>query len=255
MSDPSLTDLEQRVALERAALADTLDQLGTALAPDRLKTEARDTLDRYGRDIGGQLWDATRENPAAFAMLGAGLALLLGNGTRRPDDAARTPAESTPRAVPPTQAMTGFDARVAAADSDLRSRMTGTAPDVPRAERLRAALDQGLDRLTPAARRRVIDARVAAIRAQEAVEKRARRMARKSETLVKDQPIAIGAAALGVGVLLAGILPGTRQEDATLGRRRDAAMRAAKAALAREVDAIRDVARDTRNGAAPAIPS
>ncbi|MFD0982252.1 hypothetical protein [Tropicimonas aquimaris] len=243
MPDGSMTDIEQRVARDRAALADTLDQLSDTLAPERLKAEARQTLDRYGRDIGGQLWDATRENPAAFAMLGAGLALLLGNASRRSDAAA---AEDPAQAVPPAQAMAGFDARVAAADREMRAEMTGRSDEVPRAERMRAALGSGLNRLPPAARQRVIDARIAAIRAQEAVERRARRVTRKSEALIEQQPVVAGAAAFGVGVLLAAFLPGTRQEDALLGRHRDEAMRAAHAALSRELEALQAVGRDVR---------
>lgn len=239
MPDGSLTEIEQRVARDRAALAEALDRLGDTLAPDRLRAEAQSTLDRYGREVGGQLWDATRQNPAALAMLATGLALLLSNAARRADDAAARRPAAGPQAVSPAEAMTGFDARVAAADREMRAGMTGRAPEPPRAARMRVALERGLERLPPAARRRVIDARLAAIRAQDAVERRARRLTRESEALIDDQPVVTGAAAFGVGVLMAALLPGTRQEDALLGRHRDEAMRAAGDALARELAALR----------------
>jgi hypothetical protein len=251
MPDGTLSDIEQRVARDRAALAASLDQLSDTLSPDRLKAEARDTLDRLGRDFGGQIWDATRQNPAAFALVGAGLALLLSDASRRPDDDAARERRTQHLAEAPD----GFDAHRGTADDMTRLAPSDCAPETPRAARMRAALGHGLDRLPPATRQRVLDARLAAIRAQDAVERRARRMTRQTEAVIQDQPIVSGAVAFGAGVLAASLLPGTRQEDALLGRQRDIAMRAARTALEREIDALRIAGRATSSRAAPGVPS
>lgn len=239
MPDRTLTDIERRVAADRAALARSLDLLSDTLSPDRLKAEASRTAETYGTDLSRQLWDATRENPAAFALVGAGLALLLiGTGRRDDHDAAAQSFE----AVPPAEAMDGFDARVAEADAKIRAGSTGLTSETLSSGRMRAALDRGLDTLPPAARNRVRKARLAAIRAQEAVERRAKRVSRQSADMVTKQPVAVGAAAFGVGALVAALLPNTEREDALMGNKRDALMREAQAVLARELDAVRGAA-------------
>ncbi|MEL6518313.1 MAG: hypothetical protein AAFQ39_11385 [Pseudomonadota bacterium] len=246
MPDGSISDIERRVAADRAALARSLDLLSNTLSPDRLKEEAARTAETYGTDISRQLWDATRENPAAFALVGAGIALLVsGTGRRADDDAVRAP-----QAVDPVAAMDGFDARVAAADAQIRAESTGLTEENLSAGRMRAALDRGLESLPPAARQRVRKARLAAIRAQEAVERRAAKISRQSADIVHKQPIAVGAAAFGVGALLAAVLPNTRREDALMGQHRDALMRDARAALHAEMEAVRDALADD----APAQP-
>lgn len=103
---------------------------------------------------------------------------------------------------------------------------------------LSAALDRGLDKLSPQARARVIEARKAAIGAQQAVEKRARKAAKASQTFVHDQPLAAGALALGVGILAGALLPNTRKEDKLLGHRRDQLMRHAQKVFNEELDKL-----------------
>ncbi|MEL6644828.1 MAG: hypothetical protein AAFQ79_12920 [Pseudomonadota bacterium] len=245
MPDGNLTDIERRVAADRAALARSLDLLSDTLSPDRLKAEASRTAETYGTDLSRQLWDATRENPAAFALVGAGLALLLSGAGRRDDHDAATQSFE---AVPPAKAMDGFDARVAEADAKIRADSTGLTDETLSSGRMRAALDRGLDALPPVARNRVRKARIAAIRAQEAVERRAKRVSRQSADMVTKQPIAVGAAAFGVGALVAALLPNTRREDALMGAKRDALMAEARTALAHELEAVRGAVADEMGG-------
>lgn len=249
MPDGKLSDIERRVAEDRAALARSLDLLSDTLSPDRLKAEASRTAESYGTDLSRQLWDATRENPAAFALVGAGLALLISGAGRRDDHDA---AVQEFKAVPPAEAMAGFDARVAEADAKMRADSTGLTEETLSAGRMRAALDRGLDALPPAARNRVRKARLAAIRAQEAVERRAKRVSRQSADMVTKQPVAVGAAAFGVGALVAAILPNTKREDALMGSKRDALMREARVAMAQELEALRGAVADGMGAEDPA---
>lgn len=257
MPDGTLTEIERRVARDRAALAQSLDTLSDTLSPTRLKNEASQAAEIYGSDLTRQVWDATRENPAAFALVGAGLALLMSGAGRRPEHDA-TPAYATdpahpavPDAVPPLEAMAGFDERVAAADVTLREDSTGTMDDDISSSRLRAALNRGLDQLPPAARRRVLDARIQAIRAQDAVERRAAKLGRQSSQMISKQPIAVGAAAFGIGALIGTLLPGTRREDEWMGHQRDALMQEAQTAFRREMDAVQDMAAPQPDNVAP----
>lgn len=235
MADGDLSDIEARVARDRDALARSLDALASTLAPDRLKGEA----EGYGRELSGQLWGAARENPAAFALMGAGLALMLTNATRRPETDGIEPERPGPKAVPAHEAMAGFDERVAAADARIRAEREKDARRELRAARLRSAVNSGLERLPPAARARVLDARRRAIAAQDEVERRASRAAAKAARIASDQPVAVAAAAFGVGALIAAVLPSTEREDALMGAERDRLMDEAQRALSRELDALR----------------
>ncbi|WP_299046451.1 hypothetical protein [uncultured Tateyamaria sp.] len=250
MPDGSLPDIEQRVARDRAELARSLDVLSSTLAPDRLKREAADLANTYGSDLGRQAWTAARENPAAFALVGAGLALLLSNTGRRGEGDA-VPAADAPMAVPPEEAMEGFDARVAAADAQMRKdEKAAHAP--ASASRLRAALHSGLDNLPPAAKARILNAREAAISAQEAVEREAAKVAGQAHSMARRNPVGCAAAAFGVGALVAALLPSTRREDDLLGAHRDAMMAEAgttlQAEMARARDAVADAIREPETG-------
>jgi len=241
MAEHDLNDIEAQVARDRADLARSLDILGETLSPDRLKDQAARTADSLGKDIGGQAWDAARENPAAFALVGAGLALLLSGAGRRGETDGHVSA--SPQAAESPEAMQGFDERVAKADAQIRRTAQPPAQPSRRqatARHLRDTLSHGLDKLPPDARRHVTNARLAAIDAQETVERHAARIAQKSSAFVTDQPIAVGAAAFGIGALIATILPGTRPEDETMGRTRDALMARAGDALRTETEAMRD---------------
>lgn len=219
MPDGSLNDVERRVANDRAALARSLDLLSDTLAPDRLKEQAAKTAQRYGAELGGQAWQAARENPAAFSLVGAGLALLLSGAGRRSEGAAEIPA---PQPEPRTRS----------ADR--------TQPSAPSAGDLRAALHRGLETLPPEARARVTEAREAAISAQEAVERRAAKATGQANRVIRDNPVAAGAAAFGVGALAAMLIPATRREDELLGARRDAVLDHARKALDAELADLRD---------------
>jgi len=237
---PDFSDIEREAAAERQNLASSLDALSAAVNPDNIKQHAAVLAEHYGGDLGRQAWGAAKQNPAAFALVGAGLGLLFtGTGTR-PEN---RPPE--PTAVPPEQAFVGFDARVAAADAEMNEEMTGMIEQdtAPRAAWLREKLNDGLDVLPSSARSQVLKARKAALNAQEAVEAQASRAAKQSKTFMNDQPLAVGAIAVGLGALIGSLLPSTRREDQLLGERRDATMAAAKASLQSELDKAHTAAR------------
>ncbi|WP_299417719.1 hypothetical protein [uncultured Sulfitobacter sp.] len=237
--------IERTAAAERQELAASLDALSSAVNPENIQNHATMLAETYGGDIGRQAWGAAKQNPAAFALVGVGIGLLLtGTGTR-PE--TRRP---TPTLVPTEDAYVGFDARVAAADDEIKQEYTGMMQedDTPRAAWLRTKLNDGLDTLSPAARTRVIAAREAVVDAQEKVEAQTRAAVQKSQTFMHDQPLAVGALALGLGALVGALLPSTRREDDLLGEHRDAAMARARATLQDEVNKAHAAAKSTLQG-------
>ncbi|MCF6445869.1 hypothetical protein [Nereida sp. MMG025] len=227
-----LDHIEHRVAADRARLARSLDALTDTVQPQGLADQVSDVVASYGGTLGNQAWDAARTNPAAFALVGAGLSLLL-TGPGKP------PAtQDTPVAVDPMTAMDGFDARVAQADHAIKKDMTGEADmdtEIERSTRMRQALDAGLDALPDAARARVRKARQAALDAQDKLTDHARQNSTRAQTLHQQQPLAVGAIALGMGALIGAMLPPSRKEDEWLGTQRDALLRKAQATLENEM--------------------
>ena len=67
MPKGSLDGLEDRVTKDREALAQSLDALSRTLAPQHLSR----TAEEYGNQMIRTVTDQARENPAAFALLGA----------------------------------------------------------------------------------------------------------------------------------------------------------------------------------------
>ncbi|AUQ71470.1 hypothetical protein [Phaeobacter inhibens] len=214
-----LTDLESDVARDRVALSKSLDTLAVSLSPDRIATQVSATASHYGGEISQQLLSTARANPAALALVGTGIALLMSGAGQRREPGPR-PQPNAPTRTPATPAI------------------QPVASKGPSAKRLRAALDHGLDRLPPKARKQIRKARLAAIHIQEDLERRAAKLSRASQEGVAAQPLVAGGLAFGLGAIAAALLPQTRQEDALLGEKRDALMAEARDILQQEMRSL-----------------
>ncbi|UWR67690.1 hypothetical protein K4K95_13255 [Phaeobacter inhibens] len=214
-----LTDLESEVARDRVALSKSLDTLAVSLSPDRIATQVSATASHYGGEISQQLLSTARANPAALALVGTGIALLMSGAGQRREPGPR-PQPNTPTRTPATPTV------------------QPVASKGPSAKRLRAALDHGLDRLPPKARKQIRKARLAAIHIQEDLERRAAKLSRASQEGVAAQPLVAGGLAFGLGAIAAALLPQTRQEDALLGEKRDALMAEARDILQQEMRSL-----------------
>lgn len=231
-----LREIEREAAAERQRFASSLDALTSAVAPENIKAHAMTMVETHGSDIAQQAWSAARKNPAGFALIGAGLTLLLAGVGSSPEHAGQSRLrEGLPS---PEEAMIGFDERVAAADAAMSSSGGNTMSDEPKAKWLRDRIEDGLDALPPKARMRVREARQAAVNAQEKVEDRARQVARQSSAAVQSQPLAVGAVAFGIGAVIGALLPSSRREDALMGEHRDRLMAKARGVLNEEMDKL-----------------
>lgn len=236
MPDGTVDQFEQRVAEDRDALATSLETLSAAVDPDRMKAEAARTAEIYGREA----LNYARENAAAAALLGLGATLLVSGIGRREQRDAQLRAASAAAGTGP-----GLHAR-ARASAASHGRAT--------AHRMRETLEKGLDRLPPSARRRVMDARLAALRAQEQVERHAGKVTRRGTEYTRTHPVESGALAFGLGVLAAALIPETHREDEWMGSRRDRLVDAVRDSLARELHDLRASAERAEREAAKAAP-
>jgi hypothetical protein len=221
MSD-NLHDIERNIEADRTMLSRTLSQLSQALSPEQISSTVAREVQTRGGTIGHTVLETARANPAGALLVGVGLAALIA-GPNRPEP---EPAYDT-RSKPIVAGQSGqdpltaeFDRRVAAAED--------AADKEPLAPRMRAALNKGLANLPAPARRRVIEAREAAIAAQEKLDRKVSIAARKARSFHYRQPLSTAAIAAALGAVIATVLPRTRAEDEMLGAKRDALLEQAE---------------------------
>ncbi len=227
-----LRSIEQSVERDRDALSETLSVLTGALKPQRLAHDVKTRLEGYGGELGQHAWATAKRNPAALALVGAGIALAV-SGTG-------ADAKTGPSTTYKAKADPSFDERVARADKQIQKETYPMKDRAISAAKMHTALEQGLDGLPPAARKRVVVARKAAIGIQQKIETQSKMAAKAASTFAYQQPLATGALAFGFGALLAAMLPGTRQENNVLGAKRDALMSKAHDMLQSEIAKVNE---------------
>ncbi|WP_298845229.1 DUF3618 domain-containing protein [uncultured Roseobacter sp.] len=228
MSD-SIRDIERDIETDRSLLERSLSQLAQALSPGQVSGTVAREMQMRGGAVSHAAIDMVRANPAGAALVGIGVAALLAGPKKRvPEPPYDTRSTAVAQGQSGDDPLSGeFDARVAAADAEQSSE--------PVAPRLRAALNDGLANLPAPARERVIRARKAAIEAQEKLDRKAGIAARRARSFHHRQPLSTGALALGLGAVVAALLPRTRIEDDLLGARRDALLQEAELVLRDEL--------------------
>ena len=226
-----INDLERDVETERGLLDRALGQLTEAMSPQRVSATLTNEFKARGGTLGKTAMDMARANPAGALLLGLGAVALLA-GPRHPTNrpAYAKGSNDTPETRLRDDVLTDeFDERVAAAEA------AG-----PRAPRMRAALNKGLANLPEPARKRVLQARTAAIDLQEKLDRNAALAARKARSIHRRQPFLSAAVAAGFGAIAAALLPRSRFEDETMGAQRDALMQQAEFALHDELRRLGD---------------
>ncbi|MCK0149508.1 hypothetical protein MWU54_05705 [Marivita sp. S6314] len=216
----NLKSLENQADHHRTQAHSALAGLLSAFAPAKLGNQAVERAAGATDDLAQTALHHAKANPAGLALMGVGAALIALN-----------------RPKPKPQAVHGSEAdRIARADAQLQAKARVRAGASPQsASKMRKMLDAGLDQLPPEARKRVMDARLQAIDAQEKVEREARKLAAQAKDAHNAQPFVTALAAAGVGALIGSLLPSTRTEGAMLGAKRDQLMRSAEAALRSEI--------------------
>ncbi len=124
----------------------------------------------------------------------------------------------------------------ATAGRGMRNSVRGTA------RALRERLNDGLDMMPDEARRRVVRARLAAIEAQHEVERQLRHSADYARHTARENPLMLGALALGIGAAIGAALPRTSAENHAIGAYRDSLMDEADHVFREELAKYRHVA-------------
>jgi hypothetical protein len=260
-ADSTRAHIEADIAEERNALAESISELTDRFSPEKLIGSLSDTFKSQGDDLAHTVARGARENPAALALIGAGIGWLLlsQSRSRTPDRPGAPVAYDTRSTTPvhglrngvPSQEEAEFKARVAAAEASLREPHESDDPSLfDQAKRfvrrtaadMRATLYDGTSELSDMARARVVDARRKAIAAQDRVEHHARRAKGKGGSFYEKNPLVVGGAVAALGAAAAFALPRTRFEDDTFGAHRDALVSEADRALHEELARVKAMA-------------
>lgn len=208
--DPKLSDIENDIAEERKALADSLSDLTRQLSPENLFASVSETLKEQGEDLATAVVRGARENPVALGLMGAGLAwLVLGNKVTGEKTETHTATVPMPAAPHPEPEEPG---RV----EQARRFIVNSAAE------MRDTIHDGTSELGEMARERVIRAREKAIAAQERIEAASRRVAKRGRSFYEENPLVVAVGLAVAGAAIAAALPRTDTEDRAFGAQRDA---------------------------------
>ncbi len=276
------SELEHEIEQERSALARSLEDLQEQFSTDKIVSSLSEHLKNGGGDVVNTIVDTARRNPVPTALVGIGVAWLIGSMAARSGE--EKPAKPTydTRSNPTSRGfaseepeMAGFDERVeaaleksrtqphigsdhwgysveASADADRAdesgsSSIKQSAQDwgervYTRAEELVDRLSDGTEDLSDAARERVRRVRMAALSAQFGAEQVSSRARETIARTAYEQPLLVGAVALAAGAALGAALPRTEREDRVLGAHRDRLFDEAERVFQEEKAKLRAVA-------------
>lgn len=262
----------------RERMSRTVEDLGERLNPDRLKgqlkqnihdatigkaeTMARNAVDRVD-DTRHSIMDSIRDNPIPAAMVGLGLGWLFINGRRDDHDSRRSIRND--RFSTPDLGYSGTTLHATGMDMNSRNRDGGlreTAREMGTAIRDRAEdlSHRAKDRVTDLASSGRDQARNLMDRAQDTMDdgaSRARSMAtgmkdttrrdahmveERFEETLRETPLAIGAAAVALGMAVGLTAPPTRREAELMGGRRDELFDRARETAGDMAHRVRDAA-------------
>jgi ElaB/YqjD/DUF883 family membrane-anchored ribosome-binding protein len=277
--------LREEIEQTRERMSDTLDQLGERLNPNRIKQQVKDNVREatIGRvedmarhasvrvnETREGILDTIRDNPVPAAMIGIGLGLMLFNGRRDSRSHTHSLQASevggygyvgnidgvTPRLMQ-DDAAGGIGASVSHDRSGgIRSHVSDVAvnarekvSDVTQraGERISEVKDTASEKVGDAAHR---VQHVASDLAQ-TTRYQAQRAEDRFASTMQDNPLAVGAVAIALGMAAGFAIPDTRRENEILGPTRDKLMDRARvvASEAKErahevVDRVKEAAED-----------
>lgn len=222
-------DIEADLEQVRSGLASDLDELTNRASIDYVAREALGMLKINTSDATRTLDRAMRDNPTAFALVGAGLAWMLIGGKKGSNTAqtsynrsyglhADDPDPEWHRNVgglrqKAMDALSRIESEARSAAGSLQSKLSDQVEHVRdyASERaavvesftsdLRENISQGLEHLSDAAREQVMSAREQSYAAWLRTQRVVKGGAREVVTLVEEHPVAVGAVALAIGAV------------------------------------------------------
>jgi hypothetical protein len=207
-------EIEQEIARTRGDMDATLSALEQRLTPGQLVDQGLDYLKRSGpKEFVSNLGDSAKQNPLPVALVGIGLAWLMATGNRSQRHDYTYAQESTGP---------GMGQRASEGLASAKERLSQSATGVrERAGQLSGSLKERVG---------LAGERVGQMRSQmgervgqmgQGARQQAERLRSGYESMMREQPLALGAVGLAIGAVLAAATPRTRTEDELMGEASD----------------------------------
>ncbi|MEO6300576.1 MAG: hypothetical protein ABIO62_13220 [Paracoccaceae bacterium] len=260
-------EIERDNVQERSRLAGSINDLQKKFSAQGIIRDLGEMFRDQGGELTRSMTRVVGRNPAAVALVGAGLAWLIigqnrngegaggvsndgstGTGTtsgphRRKgqflsDEASWLSDHGTQASAPrsgadsPTDTMMSSIRQSAGAAAEAVSDTAGAVRD--KAMDITTRLLSGTEGFSAEAKARVLSARQAAYDARLASEATFRRGKETANSIFEAQPIAVGALAVALGAAIGSALPHSQLEDNTLGESSDALFAEAQAIFREE---------------------
>ena len=232
--DPALRDESEvdeieitRVEIERtrAGMSETVDAIQERLSPENLKEQAKDRVKEAtvgkAQEAGSGIVDTIRQNPLPAALTGIGLGWLFVNA--RKQGSSRPPYRDTVyrdaayvEGYPPTNeyapAAPGYPSRYEGESGSSTGQALGNARD-----KVGETATQAQDKAGELASR--TQDRVSSLGEQARYQ--AQRASGGFQRMLRENPLAVGTLAVGVGAAVGLAIPETSKEHEVMGEARD----------------------------------
>lgn len=262
--------IEREIERTRAELSETINEIEERFSPKHIKQRFKEDMKHRAKGAGSSFVDLIRDNPVPSLFTGIGLTWLAMKGRERSssDDYyessyyGRYPGYERRRYRSAyTYGEPGFygdeylDPDATAYESDHYSdgneqSMRSRAGD--RSHEMKERASEMKHQASNKAREVQHRAGEVAHEAKERISRfgdqagyRARRTKSQFEYQMEENPLAVGAIALGIGAAIGLMLPGTRKEDEWMGETRDNLVEEAKHRAENTFDQVKEVAKES----------
>ena len=221
-------EIQAEIARTRGDMDATLTAIEQRLTPGQLVDQGLDYLRHSGaRQYASNLGESVKNNPIPLALMGISMAWLMATGSRRPSHGYESHESSGP----------GMMQRASEGMSSAKDRLSQTTGSA------RARVGQ----MGQSARERVGQIGQTARSQMERVRSQAERVRTGYDSVVREQPLALGAIGFAIGALMAAGLPRTRQEDELMGEASDRLTERAKETGKEQLEKAKEVATEAKD--------
>ncbi|HYP88570.1 MAG TPA: DUF3618 domain-containing protein [Polyangiaceae bacterium] len=246
-TDKSSDDLRAEVEQTRERLSREVEAIGTKLSPEHIKTEAKrvikDKVDRGEQQIRQKVGTAADsvssfvgENPIPLALIGAGLGWLLYNARSKQGERG---AQMNYAAYGRSEVWDDFG------NDSSRGGSSAVRGVERKLHQLRDKVRDGAETVKHSASEKANFARQKVNQLEHAAHDELDRARDVATNTFAEQPLLLGAVALGVGIAVGLGLPATESENHLVGQYRDKLVSRAKDQLGELRDKAENVARQT----------
>jgi ElaB/YqjD/DUF883 family membrane-anchored ribosome-binding protein len=261
--------IEAEIERTRTRISHELGAIGGKFTPEHIKNEARrratevaHRAGRRARRAGASFGDTARHSPLPMAMIGLGVGWLLVNAWRRAGqdtydyDEYERYAYDEPYGYATGEARSqfGYDeheqrgVRGAGATASRVAQRVGEASS-QMAHRVGEKSSEVAHRVGEAGSHAWERTREAGQRVGQQARHRAQQARSQFDETLHDNPLAVGAVAVGLGAAVGLLLPSSRAEDRWLGERRDRLLEQARSKAGEVGETAREVMHEARDTA------